>query len=119
LKSGLLIAPCYYILSGVQSNEGVVLSRNRNGDQNIYPLDVPSGRWFIVQTNYDRNTPDPVNDTRRIPAEKRLESIGQGNITVDNLFTDVLSLYPNLNVETVYTSIFSAMTGYFNTTMWY
>jgi len=63
-------------MSGVNAGEGVVISRTRTGNENLFPLDAANGRWFIVQTNYDRNVPDPKNDSRRLPAEHRLEEIG-------------------------------------------
>ena len=34
--------------------------------------------WFLVQTNYDRDIPDPMHDPRRIPVEQRLRE--RGNI---------------------------------------
>jgi len=32
--------------------------------------------WFLVQTNYDRDHPDPKHDYRRIPAENKLKERG-------------------------------------------
>jgi len=84
-----------------------------------YPLDVDGGIWYLVQTNYDRNVPDPANDYRRIPAQNKLNAIGQSNITYDTLYYGVLAQSPNLNENTILTTIMSADTGYFNTTLWY
>ena len=41
--------------------------------------------WFLVQTNYDRDQPDPVHDPRRIPVEKKLADRGNQGFTEDTL----------------------------------
>ncbi len=28
--------------------------------------------WFLIQTNYDRDQPDPIHDPRRVPVELRV-----------------------------------------------
>jgi len=48
MTTTLIIAPIYYIISGVESGQGVVVSRTRKGNENIYPLDIANGRWFVV-----------------------------------------------------------------------
>jgi len=63
-----------------------VITRNRRGVDNYYAWNATEGRWFLVQTNYDRDVPDPENDYRRIPAEQKLTKIGQENITYETLF---------------------------------
>jgi acid ceramidase/N-acylethanolamine-hydrolysing acid amidase len=39
----------------------------------------------LVQTNYDRDIPDPKDDLRRTPAENRLRKVGN-NISEQVLF---------------------------------
>ena len=77
-KTEKLISPCYLVTSGVNGNEGAVITRHRNSVHDIYTLDdaAKDGRKFLVQTNYDRDIPDPERDQRRIPAEKRMDSLG-------------------------------------------
>lgn len=117
-KSTQLVAPVYYILAGTQPGEGVVLTMNRD---NLYEeswLDAENGTWYLVQTNYDRDLPDPKHDDRRTVAQDRLNAIGRANINEQNLFTEVLQLYPNNNQLTIETVLFSASTGLFNITVW-
>ncbi len=109
-------APCYYIISGVNDYEGAVIERDREGIHGFYRLD--KDRWYIVQTNYDRDLPDPQSDYRRVPAEQKIDAIGQANFTDTALFNDVLALSPNLRDSTLLTVIISAETGEFNTTIW-
>jgi len=45
-----------------------VITRNRRGIDNYYALNATEGRWFLVQTNYDRDVPDQ----RMIIGESRL-----------------------------------------------
>lgn len=112
-------APCYLIVSGMKENEGVVITRDRRGIANVSQINVDDpDQWFIVQTNYDRDLPDPKNDYRRVPAEKRMRDIGRDGINEKRMFDDILNLVPNMNPTTIITSIMSAQTGYFNTTIW-
>lgn len=56
---------------------------------------------------------DPPSDYRRVPAEQRMNATDMAHVSLDYLFTDVLSQYPNLNGETTYTAVYSAATGAF------
>lgn len=79
-----LLARAYYSIMGTTGNEGCVIERTESGIHNEYCLsdDV----WFLVQTNTDRDLPDPDNDCRRTPAENYLSAtVGRQNMTRDNL----------------------------------
>jgi hypothetical protein len=67
-------APIYYILSGINPNEGTVIEKKIEGVHAVYDLNETT--WFLVQTNYDRNSPDPEKDKRRTPVEEKIEKIG-------------------------------------------
>jgi hypothetical protein len=71
-----------------------------------------------VQTNYDRDQPDPKIDERRIPAEKRVQQKGN-KFTEQELLDQVMTQWPNFNIETIMSTIMIASTGYHNTTAWY
>ncbi|XP_044536210.1 N-acylethanolamine-hydrolyzing acid amidase [Gracilinanus agilis] len=102
-----IIADVYYIVGGTSPKEGVVITRNRGGPADIWPLDPTNGQWFRVETNYDHWKPPPKWDDRRTPAIKALNSTGQENINLDTLFK-VLSVFPVLNNLTIYTTVMSA-----------
>ncbi|XP_063281897.1 N-acylethanolamine-hydrolyzing acid amidase-like [Pelobates fuscus] len=89
-----IIAETYYIMAGTQPKEGVVITRNRNGPADIWPLDPLYGEWFHVETNYDHWTNPPPTDDRRTPAIKAMNATGQANITLDSLYrvNDVLQV---------------------------
>ena len=114
-----IIAPAYYIVSGVQPHEGVIISRNATGVTNAHWLKDNDPDWYIAVSNYDRDEIDPDLDYRRIPAENRIYAIGQQNMTEQLLLDGVLARFPNLNFETILTAIMVPSTGYFNTTMWF
>ena len=76
-------------------------------------------KWFLVQTNYDRDQPDPSDDRRRIPAETRLMKRGNKDLSEQDLFDLVMSQNPTFNLETIYTVVMVSATGYHNTTVWY
>lgn len=52
-----LIAGCYFILGGRESDEGVVIVRDAKKVTQYMNLNVAAGKWFLLQTNYD---PDQV-----------------------------------------------------------
>ncbi|XP_036859199.1 N-acylethanolamine-hydrolyzing acid amidase isoform X1 [Manis javanica] len=102
-----LIADVYYIVGGTFPREGVVITRNRDGPMDIWPLDPLNGAWFRVETNYDHWKPVPKSDDRRTPAIKALNATGQANLSLDTLF-QVLSVFPVYNNCTIYTTVMSA-----------
>ncbi|XP_064415590.1 N-acylethanolamine-hydrolyzing acid amidase isoform X2 [Latimeria chalumnae] len=81
-----IIADVYYIVGGVRPDEGVVITRDRSGPADIWPLDPLLGQWYRVETNYDHWTTPPPFDDRRTPAIKALNIIRQENINLDTLF---------------------------------
>lgn len=102
-----LIADVYYIVGGTSPQEGVVITRNRGGPADIWPLDPLNGAWFRVETNYDHWKPAPKRDDRRTPAIKALNATGPGNLSLKTLF-QVLSVVPVYNNYTIYTTVMSA-----------
>uniref|UniRef100_A0A8C0GRB3 N-acylethanolamine acid amidase n=1 Tax=Chelonoidis abingdonii TaxID=106734 RepID=A0A8C0GRB3_CHEAB len=59
-----IIADVYYIVAGTSPKEGVVITRNRRGPADIWPLEPTAGAWFRVETNYDHWTTPPPFDHR-------------------------------------------------------
>ncbi|KAJ8415574.1 hypothetical protein AAFF_G00425540 [Aldrovandia affinis] len=104
-----IITDVYYIVAGVKPAEGVVVTRNRRGPADIWPLDIQHGEWYRVETNYDHWKPAPHGDDRRTPAIKALNATGQDNINLDTLY-QVMSVTPTCNGITVYTTVMSAAT---------
>ncbi|XP_053559375.1 N-acylethanolamine-hydrolyzing acid amidase [Bombina bombina] len=102
-----IIAEVYYIMGGTKPREGLVITRNREGPADIWPLDPLRGQWFHVETNYDHWTTPPPSDDRRTVAVKAMNATGQANINTDTLYK-VLSVRPVLNRMTIYTTIMSA-----------
>ncbi|KAG9468014.1 hypothetical protein GDO78_013882 [Eleutherodactylus coqui] len=81
-----IIAETYYIIGGTQPKEGLVITRNRDGPADLWPLDPLRSEWFHVETNYDHWTTPPPSDDRRTPAIKALNATGQANINTDSLY---------------------------------
>lgn len=117
LKTTRIGGPVYYVISGVKPNEGAVIERDSNGIHGFYSLDDKT--WFLVQTNYDRDQPDPFHDPRRVPVENRIREFGQRNIDEKTLFTEFMTNWPTFNIATIMTAIMIPATGYHNTTVWY
>lgn len=102
-----IITGVYYIVGGARAGEGVVITRDRTGPADIWPLDPLNGGWYRVETNYDHWLPPPARDKRRDAACKALNATGQDSINMETL-TKVLSLRPVCNGITVYTTTMSA-----------
>ncbi|KAM9759674.1 N-acylethanolamine-hydrolyzing acid amidase-like [Menidia menidia] len=102
-----LITGVYYIVGGVRAGEGVIITRDRTGPVDIWPLDPLNGGWFRVETNYDHWLPPRRGDHRREAAIKALNATGQEHINMDTLY-QVLSLPPVCNGITIYTTLMSA-----------
>ncbi|KAM8868190.1 N-acylethanolamine-hydrolyzing acid amidase-like [Synchiropus picturatus] len=102
-----IITGVYYIVGGVRAGEGVVITRDRTGPADIWPLIPVMGEWYRVETNFDHWRPAPARDHRREVANKALNATGQANINLDTL-REVLSLFPVCNGITVYTTTMSA-----------
>ncbi|XP_077384932.1 N-acylethanolamine-hydrolyzing acid amidase-like [Festucalex cinctus] len=104
-----IITGVYYIVGGTRPGEGVVITRDRAGPADIWPLDPASGGWFRVETNFDHWRPSPAKDHRKEAAEKAMNATGQEHINMYSLY-QVLSLFPVCNGITVYTTTMSAET---------
>ncbi|KAM9362433.1 N-acylethanolamine-hydrolyzing acid amidase-like [Symphorus nematophorus] len=104
-----IITGVYYIVGGVRAGEGVVITRDRAGPADIWPLDPLNGGWYRVETNFDHWLPPPARDHRKEAASKALNATGQDHINMETLY-QVLSLFPVCNGITVYTTLMSAAT---------
>ena len=111
-----IAAPIYYIISGVKPNEGAVIERDPGSVHAYYTLNDTN--WFLVQTNYDRDQPDPFHDPRRVAVENRIRKYGN-RITEKVLLEDFMTVWPTFNIATILTAIMVPGTGYHNTTVWY
>lgn len=80
---------------------------------------MSDSQWFLVQTNYDRDYPDPLHDPRRVPVEKKLRERGNAGFEIQELFNYVMSQWPTFNIATIMTASMIPATGYHNTTVWY
>jgi acid ceramidase len=117
LSETSLSAPVYYTISGLNSNEGSIITRNRDGVYSIDSLNVDKGKWFLVITNTDLDKSESLDDSRRLETIQNIKKVGRENINYNNLFSNVMSVYPTNNILTVWTTIQSPI-GYFNTTLW-
>ena len=96
------VADVYYIVAGAGKNQGAVISRDRTKPADVWPLDLSTGRWFVLETNYDHWKPAPWYDDRRTPGNEAMNQMGQQHLTLDGLY-NVLSTKPVFNLQTTYT----------------
>lgn len=117
LKAEKIGGPVYYVVSGASGNEGGVIERDTEAVHAFYEL--TDDTWFIVQTNYDRDQPEPLHDPRRIPVEQRIKARGNVGFTEKELLTNYMAEWPTFNIATIMTAIMVPGNGYHNTTIWY
>lgn len=110
LQTQDLIAPCYYIVSGVEHNQGILITRALNESLQPLELNVEEGRWYLLETNYDHWKKPFILDNRRTPAEKCMNESSTETIDKGAMF-NVLSTNPVLNQLTVYSTIMNPHTG--------
>lgn len=91
----------------------------RDADKTNAYYELSEERWFLVQTNYDRDQPDPVHDPRRIPTERKLEDRGNIGFNEQTLLDNFMFKWPVFNIATIYSDILVPKLGYKNTTIWY
>ena len=61
----------------------MIIERNTDNTKAYYELS--EDQWFLIQTNYDRDQPEPIYDQRRIPTEKKLAARGNKNFNEQTL----------------------------------
>lgn len=119
LSSANLIDEVYYTVSGVNSGEGAVVTRDRDPTTtDIWPLDIQDNIWFRLETNYDHWEQDPPSDDRRDPGNKYMNSVGQNDISLDTMFQDVLLQWPVFNHHTDISALMCPRTGRYDSIVW-
>ena len=98
----------YFILSGIDKNEGCVISRDSDKLANLRELE---GNRFIVQANSDVWT-KPKKDPRRFNAENYLKGV---ELTKESVFKAITLKGVQVDA-TIWQGVMSAKEGYFNST---
>ena len=111
LATTRVISKCYYIVSGLRKNEGVVLTMHHQGAVDEWWFN--DNYWYIVQTNYDHWSPPPIDDDRRVPAMSQLEKIGRDYIDMDKLWEILVEPPVYRPGKCVYTTAIVPATGYY------
>mmetsp|Transcript_3216 Transcript_3216/g.3842 ORF Transcript_3216/g.3842 Transcript_3216/m.3842 type:complete len:378 (+) Transcript_3216:18-1151(+) len=112
-----LTSPCYFILSGVEPNEGVIITRRRDGADDLWYINPDSKlNWSIYQTNYDHWVePAPERDEERAASTKNaLESLGTNKMNSKRLIK-ILQKPPVMRESTIYAVSMSAKKNYYKT----
>jgi hypothetical protein len=72
-----LIAPAYFILGGVNGDQGAVVTRFQEKLVDVWRLNASSPgieQWYLLETNYDHWTPPPASDDRRTPGMRAMNA---------------------------------------------
>uniref|UniRef100_A0A3Q2PVB0 N-acylethanolamine-hydrolyzing acid amidase n=1 Tax=Fundulus heteroclitus TaxID=8078 RepID=A0A3Q2PVB0_FUNHE len=102
-----LISGVYYIVGGVRAGEGVIITRDRKGPADIWPLEPLHGGWYRVEANFDHWRTPPPSDHRREVAMKAMNAVGRNRINGHKLY-QVLSKPPLCHRNTIYTTLMRA-----------
>eukprot|EP00178_Gracilaria_changii_P006355 TRINITY_DN20958_c0_g1_i1.p2 TRINITY_DN20958_c0_g1~~TRINITY_DN20958_c0_g1_i1.p2 ORF type:complete len:130 (-),score=8.43 TRINITY_DN20958_c0_g1_i1:18-407(-) len=98
LKDTPVIAPGYIVLAGLEGNEGTIISRDRFGPAHIDTLS--DDRWYLLQTNSDHWTGRCPG--RCTVGNANMKKVGEDNMDLWKLRTEVLNEEPTYNKKTVY-----------------
>ena len=121
-----IVNPVYYILGGVNKNEGTVLARDRQGVVHTYLLEdeisSPGGNvqkdFWVGITNYDlEHHPIPADD-RATPLTNNLNALEDKAFSDKELWT-VLETWPTFNSHTDITAVADVSTGKFDVVVWF
>lgn len=120
LEAVPLPSPSYLTLGGVKKEEGVVITRNRDGYSKIpfrgsWSLAAWRGKWYHLETNFDNWWPNFLTDGRRKAAHAGMDKLGREGADLDGIF-DVLSTPPVLADHTTYTTVMLNEAGILRTT---
>jgi acid ceramidase len=102
-----LIAPVYYIVGGINRNEGTLITRERN--DNLMPIFLNSSK-YVFQTNHDHWIEPFYFDDRTTSGKHFLDN---NNHTIDNI-KQLLMNKPTLNRITIVGSIMIPKYDYIN-----
>jgi hypothetical protein len=108
LAKNLVLSPVYYIIIGKSEatgkTDGCVLERNNmkktHGEDCLSSAD---DKWFLAQTNYDRDHIDPPQDYRRIPMENKIKGKGKASMdsqVLDQFLQEVPNYRPGETIST-------------------
>ena len=107
-------SPGYVIIGGLSGNQGVVLSRDRDGTAEERWIHEESDNWYVLETNSD--IWDKQHTSKRYQAAlKDLSKVGEKGITLETMREDVLNIPPVLQPTTVFTTTMSASLDVFET----
>eukprot|EP01119_Soliformovum_irregulare_P026110 TRINITY_DN9854_c0_g1_i1.p1 TRINITY_DN9854_c0_g1~~TRINITY_DN9854_c0_g1_i1.p1 ORF type:complete len:376 (+),score=56.64 TRINITY_DN9854_c0_g1_i1:178-1305(+) len=107
LANSELISPSYFTVAGCKPNEGVIISRNRKGEENRWKI---ADHGCIVQPNCDHWDAKPQYDIiysvdRRFFVKSCFEEMKAKNVNASlSVIRDILQIRPCWNDETVYAS---------------
>jgi hypothetical protein len=110
-------APVYLTISGVNPDEGAVITRDRSGAANVWLINHNSPTdWAIYQTNHDHwIRPAPYSDNNRANTAKTvLSRIGNGKLINEDMLM-ILQKSPIFNEETIYSTVMRAKNDYMKT----
>eukprot|EP00808_Paulinella_micropora_P012867 g77619.t1 len=114
LSDTYVAAPVYYILSGTNTGQGAVLTRDREGaTTDVWKLGAGPQRccpdvqdWYLLQTNFDHwRFFDGVRDDRQRAGIANMNSLGQAAVSCSSLLQSVLYQPPTLQDSTQYSMV--------------
>jgi hypothetical protein len=103
-------AAAYFTISGIDKNEGAVISKDPNGVAHVDQLSEE--KWYLVQTNDDHWK--GICKPRCSYVRSSLDAIGKANIS-DVKLVEVLSKWPSIHSHSIYNVLFLNKKQYLDT----
>lgn len=105
LQNTNLVAPVYFIIAGININEGILITRERH--ESYYPKSLDNRTKYLIQTNYDHWNNPPFFDNRVDPSKECLDyylNKTNYNLYIDDLLK-ILLVKPIFNKLTIFSSV--------------
>jgi hypothetical protein len=92
LKKTYINTPCYIIVGGINENEGIVITRDREGTN--HTSEMSSSNWYVAQTNRDYWNTNDGRYTLTVDSMNKLVSKegDRSSVTLENIINDVLKV---------------------------
>ena len=116
LSSTPLTVPTYYLVSGTEKNQGLVITRDTTKPVDIWRIDPESPKeWALVQTNDDHWDPQlsELDHNKTAASYDALKTLTSANLNEKTIFSEVLHKEPMLTAWAIYSIVTNVRTGYF------
>lgn len=121
LQQSKLATKVYYVVSGTEPNQGIIITRNENEVEDLWRLDADSDTdWALYITNFDRDDPylDKIDEGKTAKTREILRTVTKEKLDEENVMSEILQSPPMFNPYSIYSTVVNAKKGYFHSAIY-